>query len=61
MNLFQGLDENMFKAFTETKAFHQKYYDDKGKLKLMFGYFPALFVNISLNKCPSVKEWDGNL
>lgn len=56
MNLFQGLDENMFKAFTETKAFHQKYYDDKGKLKFTFGYFPALFVNISLNKCPSVKE-----
>lgn len=42
----------MFNACAETKAFHQKYYVDKGKLKLMFGFFPTVYVNISSNKCP---------
>lgn len=46
--------ENMFKDCTETKEFHQKYYIVKCKLKFVFGFFPTLFVSISLKKCLSV-------
>lgn len=45
---FQGLDGNVFKAFTETKAFHQKYEDGKGKLK--FKHISQLFLGISVFK-----------